>query len=145
MAALGTPAAAEDAPPPIRFHVLFHAAIRAELDRLDEEVKRLETQTTACAEDIDALALRCRFLHDVYQYHSRLEDEVSSRLVRLAPAGRRLACVLHQPVLAVPGHAAACAAVVTLTGSSPSCRTVSHLPRCSTAACADTACLVCMH
>lgn len=66
---------AEDAPLPIRFHILFHAAIRAELDRLDEEVRRIEAQPVG-AKDFRALGLRCRFLHDVYQYHSRLEDEV---------------------------------------------------------------------
>lgn len=62
-------------PLPIRFHILFHAAIRAELDRLDEEVRRIEAQPVG-AKDFRALGLRCRFLHDVYQYHSRLEDEV---------------------------------------------------------------------
>lgn len=62
-------------PLPIRFHILFHAAIRAELDRLDEEVRRIEAQPVG-AKDFHALGLRCQFLHDVYQYHSRLEDEV---------------------------------------------------------------------
>lgn len=74
-ASAGGPAAAPTPLLPIRFHILFHAAIRAELDRLDEEVRRIEAQPVG-AKDFRALGFRCRFLHDVYQYHSRLEDEV---------------------------------------------------------------------
>eukprot|EP00803_Ostreobium_quekettii_P008044 evm.model.scf_323EXC.4 EVM.evm.TU.scf_323EXC.4 scf_323EXC:18158-30601(+) len=63
--------------PPIRFfYSHLHEAIRAELDAISRLALGLEPDTEGFGARLAAVEERCRFLEQIYKYHSVAEDEV---------------------------------------------------------------------
>ncbi|KAK4484224.1 hypothetical protein RD792_011447 [Penstemon davidsonii] len=70
----GHSAAALSASSPIRIFLLFHKAIRAELDGLHRAAMALATNGSGG--DIKQLMEKCHFLRSIYKHHCNAEDEV---------------------------------------------------------------------
>ncbi|XP_020593057.1 zinc finger protein BRUTUS-like, partial [Phalaenopsis equestris] len=58
---------------PMLIFVLFHKAIRSELDRLHQAAVSFATDEGG---DVRWLSERCRFLFDIYKHHCNAEDAV---------------------------------------------------------------------
>lgn len=89
---------------PIRIFLLFHKAIRAELDSLHRSAMALATNRGGG--DIKQLKDKCHFLRSIYKHHCNAEDEVcafllSSLLVLSVSRGWYICCQLYLIVLFV--------------------------------------------